>query len=453
MSERTAANKAAAYWAQRRTDLTLMERSTKCTDLDISALEEELTHILELGNLIYPPTLERIGLEPNLSYSERRARLGLRATEYAPTRHEIDFHHRMKELTTNARQAEWKWRIANHAEEYQALGWYPFFITLTVDPNRHDPEQIWKEGRAFRKYIRSLVNIVCKELGHAPAHKTNTPESCYVTYVGVVEHGKSRQHHHGHFLVWMREIPASWKRCPNAPIGNPQARNRRECLQLRPYWKYSLPGLSKALYFRSIGDIWSRLGFCHPLKDGKPVKIGTPRQSGGYVTKYLGKDHKEWRHRVKATRNLGKHKLLKLMQTLPAGTVEALTWRPLLSSQNHLVKMTHTVPLGLLRRTAKQERFFRDFRERSMDLKTLISKATVGFQRMLGSVRAGVRPERMPLPEFYDWVSAHLPATTGYCDKRLIEAHELLRELFPVDRRTPERVSIGGNVSGYTPSV
>ena len=83
---------------------------------------------------------------------------------------------------------------------------------------------------------------------------------------------------------------------------------------MRTFWKWSSPDLSPALYFRTIGDIWEKAyNFVLPLKDGRPMKISIPRVAGHYITKYLSKEHKEWHHRMKATRNLG-------MKTLKAET-------------------------------------------------------------------------------------------------------------------------------------
>lgn len=444
------ANKWQKFFASRRSDIDLIEKSTKYGEAAIDQLRSELSDILESRNLNYPHQLKRMGLEESLSYKQRRITLGLRTTDPNPTQREIDFQHYMKKLAAQGRKGEWQWRIANHAEEYQAKGWYPFFVTLTVDPNNHDPEQLWKEGRAFRKYIRKLVNTVCSELGHPMAHKSNTPESEYVTYVGVLEHGKSRLHHHGHFLIWMREIPDSWKHCPNKGIKNPMARNKRECMPLRKYWPYSLPGLSPALYFRSTGDVWSKHGFAVPLNKGKPVNIGTPRQSGLYVTKYLGKDHREWKHRVKATRNLGTTRLRHKLSTMTDKEVEALTWRPPTSSLNHLVKMTHTVPQGLLRRTAKTEHFYRLYASNLLDLKTLTMPKSESYTRMLKSVRSGARPDRMGLKELFDWVTGHLPEIKEFSNTRFVESHKLLSDLYPVDRVRSKRIQIPGNNIGYT---
>lgn len=443
--ERQLANKHQKYWAHRRTELELLRRSKKYGEATINQLIDELSVILESGKLIYPTLLNSVGLHESDSLKEKKLILGLRDYEPNYTREQLKFMEFQKNAAENGRQSSWKWRIANHSEEYQAKGWYPFFVTLTIDPNNYDGEQVWKEGRALRKYIRKLSNVVTNELGVQPAHKTNTPESEYITYVGVIEHGKSKNHHHAHLLIWMREIPYKWKQCPNRNIQNKQARTRRENKAMRKYWKYSLPGLSPALYFHSIGDVWSKLNFAIPLSKGAPLRIGTARQSGGYLVKYMSKDYKLWKHRTKATRNLGKKGITHKLSTMSDLQIEALTWRPSTSKLNHSLKTIHSVPLALLRQCAKQENYLRKFRLRQLDLKTLTKENFGSFQKMLQSVQRGARPDRMDSQDYYDWVGEHLPDIIGYSDELLTHAHKQLHNAYPPCIVRSKHVSIPAN--------
>jgi hypothetical protein len=446
------ANKAHAFWSQMRTDLRLIGRSKWS---HVKRLEDqlrgELNHLLESGIFSYPHTLISLGITPETSLQEKKLLLGVEdLISSNPSPKDKELEEFMKQGSYQRRQQEWKWRIANAAEEFNDLGWYPFFVTLTVNPNLYDAKQIWTENKPFRKYIRSLVNVVCKCVGDKPAHKNNTPESHYLQYVGMVEHGKSRMHHHAHFLIWMREIPEAWKKCPNRNIADPRRRNQRECKHMRRYWKYSLPGLSPAIYFRSVGDVWQRIGHCLPVdKKGNPINIGTSRQSGGYVTKYMAKDFKEWNHRIKATRNLGMTRLKAHLNSLNSHQVEALTWRPTIYGTYHSMTMIHTCPVGLLRREAKHRLWFVHYHQKCMDSKNCLKRDYGTWQRLRQSVRNGARPDRMHLQEFYDWASEHLPVITGYCEKRLRQVHETLRGIFP--RVIQEnRVSIAGEDFGYT---
>lgn len=456
-----------AFWARMRQDLKMCERSPDIEDYQVDDIRTELSDILDSGFLIYPPTLDSFGIDMESTLEERKKSLGLLTIRSLPTPEEQRFQKFMALKAESGRKSNWQWRISQEAQEKQAAGWYPFFVTLTVDPyhprfkkdhQKHRegvtcPKELWQNGREFRLYIRSLVNIVCKELGHRPAHKTNIPESEYVTYAGIVEHGKSREHHHGHFMLWMREIPNSWKQCPNRFVKNPANRRNNECIQMRNIWQWSLPGLSPVNYYRTIGDVWSRQGFVLPLKDGQPMKITNVCAAGAYITKYLQKEHKEWLHRVKATRNIGLKTLKRVISKLKLKTLLALTWRPKTYTTNHLTTMIHTVPLGLLRSLTKQEHFFRIFKANQLDLKELIQPVSEHYQMMLSSVRSGIRPDRMHSQEFYDWVSRFLPDQKGYSDEKLLAAHEQLREYYPVENKSMFHQSIAGNNYGLAFSI
>lgn len=261
MKIETKIRKTEQHWATMRQNMALLYRA-KCPDSTIDAVRAELIDNLDSLILSYPPTLEALGLNENQSYVERKETLGVRSFKTIMFDEEKKFVESLVEKAHISRRLEWQWRVSQEHEEKQQLGWYPFFITLTVDPKIADPEQIWREGKELRLFIRSLCKEVTDVLGHPEARKKTKrfdyrPESDYITYMGVVEHGKSREHHHGHFMVWMRDIPDSWKQCPNRGLVNPRNRTRNNCKPITTHWKWSADGLSKANYFRSIGDIWS----------------------------------------------------------------------------------------------------------------------------------------------------------------------------------------------------
>jgi hypothetical protein len=450
------ANKHQAFWASIRQTLALCHRSEQVPDYTIDAIESELRDILDSRILIYPPTLKEYGIDENTSFEDKKDLLHVTTPSISITDNEAKFMDSMQEKADKARKHNWRWRIANEASEKQKLGWYPFFVTLTVDPNNWDAEKLWKEGRAFRRYIKKLATISARCVGHPPPHKKTKlwpyrPESDYITYAGVIEHGSSREHHHAHFLIWMREIPDAWKMCPNRYINDPSKADRNECVQMRRYWKYSLPGLSRSNYFRSIGDIWlTKHSFCTPIdkKKGQPMKLAPVDYCGAYVTKYLQKDHKEWAHRMKATRNLGMKKLKKQLLKMKPEIVEALTWRAESSSLNHFLTTIHTLPLGLLRQEAKRIHYLNLYRLNSLTFKDLTENKSRIYTQMLSSVRSGLRPDRMPSKEFYDWVLRFLPVQKEYCEKRLIDAHKLLSEKYPKIFSTKTHISIGANKYG-----
>lgn len=454
------ANKHAKYWAQMRTNLALLERAERIDEKQIARLRAELRDILDLGILSYPPTLKIAGIDPDMSLSEKK--LALDVTPFAF--HNDDEKRFLKDMSYKAdltRKANWSWRIGQEAAEKNEEQWHPFFVTLTVDPKKtgegkkyESPKELWQKGREFRLYIRKLAELVCKELRHPPPRKPPyAPESDYVTYAGVIEHGKSREHHHAHIVVWLRAIPSAWRICPNAGIKNPAARTRNECVPMSALWEWSSNdpktgrSLSPALYFRSIGDVWSiKYEFCLPLKNGKPMKVSVPRTAGAYITKYLSKEHQEWHHRMKATRNLGMGRLKNLLRIADKSVVEALSWRPIKSSTNFSAMQTHSIPSGLLRSEAKRQNYLNRWRLNQLDLTTLLQSNCETFKSMLESVRAGARPDRMASSDFYDWVGQFLPVPNGYSEVRLLAAHTFVGSVFPREKKVVgNHVSIGAN--------
>ena len=456
--EAAIANRAANYWAKMRTNLALAAKSDFVDDITIDHIRAELEDILDSGILSYPPTLEQLDINDEMSLQERKDAFGIRPSVGARTYNEEKFLEDMQHKTDQVRKANWSWRIGQEAQEKQVQGWHPFFVTLTVDPKRADPEKIWREGKEFRKYIRKLADIVCKEVGDPPCRKKPyRPESNYVTYAGVIEHGRSREHHHGHFMIWMREIPSSWKVCPNTTISNPANRVKNECKPMETIWEHSsydpLNGksLSPCQYFRSIGDIWEqKYRFVLPLRNGRAMKVNTPRIAGSYITKYLTKEHKEWHHRMKATRNLGMKTLRKVLKSMSQVHVSCLAMRPEKSSLNLSLMKIHSVPLGLVRSEAKRRKFLLEFRQRQLDLTDLLRNNSLVFTRMLRSVKAGARPDRMSSAEFYDWVGKFLPDQKGYSERSITVSHLLLQEHFPVAPPPVQHTKIGANDIGHS---
>ena len=463
--EQSFANKHQKYWASMRTNLSLINRSEKYSENKIDQLRNELSDILESGILNYPQTLSQAKITPDMALKEKKELLGLRTIPLVRSVEEQKFLDDMAHKAYTTRQANWSWRIGEESEERQKEGWYPFFVTLTIDPllcngkerwvdyrkfpAYDSPKQLWQDGREFRNYIRDLADMVAHQMGHnAPRKKPYKPESDYVRYCGVIEHGKSREHHHGHFLIWLRDIPPSWRTCPNAGIRNPAKRKNRECFPLRTFWQWSLPGLSPALYFRSVGDIWeTKYNHVLPIdrKTGQAITVGTARQTGGYITKYLSKEHKEWKHRMKATRNLGMQRLKHVMKMLDPKIVEALTWRAENANLNTSLMRTHGVPLGMLRLEAKRQNYLIRFRSRQLTLTELLLNNSVVFNRMLTSVKDGARPDRMDSSAFFDWVGNCLPVQRGYCKERLIAAHCEMARYFPPNKHRHKHIKVPAN--------
>lgn len=432
--------KAMSYVSSMRSNLALLRRSKQVPGSIIHAAQAEISSYLAQKVLIYPKSLLMAGLKPDMTFQERKAVLNLATGGSTMTDEEADFARFLESSGRKGRKANWIWRVGSECEDMRDKGWYPFFVTLTVDPARcSDSQQMWKDGVELRRYFQRLARVSAEACGQAGAIRDGVSWSQFVRHVGVIEHGKSRHHHHMHLLIWMRGIPEKWKVCPNRGIADPRSRTINFCRQMSTYWPLALPGLGRALYFRHEGDIWSRLGFAIPVNknDRKPMQVMPARLAGVYVAKYMDKGDKAWLHRVKATRDLGKGRLRNLLHQLNLSTVRALMWRPRQYSTSVLVTTIHCVPQGLLRSMAKQVLFCREWDDGTLDSATLLRPSSDVFFAMRKSVRDGARPRRMSSEAFYEWVTGHLPAPDGYCERRVRSAHLQLKVEFPVCHAQP----------------
>lgn len=448
----TQSNKFQKFTARMRTDLELARKSPRFDYIQVETLESEIRYLLDNRNISYPPALEKKGLNMDTPFQDRKNILENKVYKRTMTENEKKLIKFMEKAQQKSNQVNWRFRIAEEAEQKRKEGWYPFFITITVDPKLIDSENMWKKGRKWQSMVKRLSKIASNEMGHPPFWKKTKkypyrPITDYLTYASVLEHGKSREHHHVHALIWLREIPSKWKICPNRNVYGKYRTNNR-CKELETYWKL---GKSEANYFRSTGDIWEiKHNFILPLKDGKPMQVASTKAAGNYVTKYLQKDHKEWQHRMKTTRNLGMKRLKTLIMSMKNHQVKALTMR----AHNHQLclslSLTHTVPLGLVRRVAKQIHFFNQYRTFRLNTMELMMITTKPYIRMLRSAADGARPDRMPFAEFYDWVTRHLPDQRGYCKETLIESHKILGNYFKREVIRVKPIKLGANNNGYT---
>lgn len=398
--------------------------------------KKAIHYILEYNTLLYPPHFGAIGFPKNQTFSEFKEKLGF--TPSPKIDDVLDLEKYLKERAANARRAEWIWRIGQAAEELQEEGWYPFFITLTVDPMRHNPRDVFDykgQGKSpWQQFLHKLTLLVCKQLGHRPYHKTNEPRDRYVKYVAHIEHGQSREHHHLHGIVWLREIPPYWKVCPNRDVGNPTKRVRDRCPAMESLWPYSLPGLSPCKYFRSVNDVWSKLGFCVPYdaKKQRVLRINSPRKAGLYVGKYISKGNNlEWQHRVKATRNLGTIAIRRFCENRRVETLEPLLWRPQTFNQSLGLRAIHSCPTALVRKEAQRMLFFRGYQSKTLTLADVTPEPSVIWLMLVQKEQSGQSIRRMPSPQLFDLIVQHLPEQKGFCEKRFFRAHKKLANVSP----------------------
>jgi hypothetical protein len=406
----------------------------------------EYTQLLADGILIYPPTLRRFGLTEKMSFIEKKQVFMPDAMPKGLTDREAEFVSMLSDCQAKTRRQNWIWRIGQETEYMAQRGWYGFFVTLTVDPSRiADPEAMWREGRELRKYLRRIARVSCAAGGQPNAIKEGQSIRNWVRHVGVIEHGKSGNHHHFHGLIWMRHIPDRWKVCPNRFVKDPRRRVFDECKEFRTFWPNSLPGIGRAKFLRHHGDPWSALGFAVPVnRKGVALRINRAEAAGNYIGKYLDKEKKAWTHRVKAVRGCGLNILRDRLLTLTARQLTALTWRPRNHDLSISLRTIHTVPTGLLRSMAKTERFVSKWASNTLKVLEEMSEPFEGFNAMLKSVRDGAVPKRMLSRQFYDWVTDHLPVPEGYCEKRLLNAHKALGLDFPVRKMNVETKKLGG---------
>ena len=377
----------------------------------------------------FPKVLKQLGFSPDSTYADKKAALAIQTKEVSHP-NQIKFIQHLAAGAEKSRQHNWAWRIQQEEERLYHRGWYPFFITLTLDPTLVDRDEFWRGSNHFKNYIRSIARTAARACGHPPPHKKGParpftcPDSEYVRYAASLEHGKSREHHHIHILLWMRNIPEAWKIDPNLGVSDANA-TYTQCWPLKAYWKY---GFSQPCYFRTKNDLWTGLGFKMPVTIEGLKPVG---KAGWYLTKYMQKGLKEWKHRMRATRGLGLTKLRDLLYHLPPETTEALSWRPQSSALNHSLSLTHSVPNGLLRSEAKRMTFFNQYLSGQLDLRRQMTPNYAPFIAMLRSVQNGARPDRMPSQQFYDFLTQHLPVQSGYCEKRLTEATVEISHRFP----------------------
>jgi hypothetical protein len=416
----------AANFAKIRTDLAMLDRSSTINDDERHAIKTDIWSDLaelfegDLGpsNIIYPPpSLDRIGVTADMSYDQKKALFGLNDRCSKGTSAERRFQRYLQDNAAASLSQNWIWRLGEAAEELKE--WYPFFVTLTVDPKRYDSEALWKDGTAWRNYVRQLAVVAMKASGLSRSEIKKTSNRDYLQYMATIEHGKSGHHNHCHAIVFLKNIPDTWKRDPN---GHRQRAVNRRCPPLETYWPYCDPQQRPALYFWFLGCKWQKLGHKIPLlKNGEGLKLLPATCAGAYCAKYMAKEKKQWFHRVKATHKLGLSRITKHLSTMALEHLEMLARRPPTYELNLIRQKILTVPSGLLKSLTKIEIYKRTYR--NMSLKELIEVRPSAYGAMLKSVNNGLKPWRMASKELYDWLLSVLPPEkTAFCEETFFDS-------------------------------
>lgn len=357
-----------------------------------------------------------------------------------------------REGADNRRKTVWTWRIAEEAEQRRKMGWYPFFVTLTLDPKRvlHTME-FWKEGKQLYLYIRKIAGIVAKVMGHkGPKSKYFAGIENYVVWQGHLEHGKSREHHHMHVMLWLRDVPSHWKIDPNAGITDKRKRNRTRCLELESLWKWQMQGIGHAKYWRSTDDVWKKHGFCTPVemdKEGNavPMKIRGIRAAGAYMVKYMTKDEREWNHRVRGTRKLGTARIEKFVKGADDWIIDQLAERPPQFDTSFAAQLKTSIPLFWVRQLVKDEQWHRQAKTGRKTLESHMADNNEIHANLIGKVYEGVRIERLTSEEKYELITECMPPPSAIYDaERYLAAVDELAKVIPADVRSVQRTSLGG---------
>ena len=220
----------------------------------------------------------------------------------------------------SSRVSGWNFRSRMECDEKLEKGWYPFFVTLTCNPKKKDPEYLLKHTNEFYKWKKNLYRMVLRADGYTNADirdNVDLPKmhEC-LSCMRVVEHGTDNNHHL-HVLLYLKNVPTKWKQCPNKAREN--FPNYKECFGMKKYWKWGFT-TARHMFVQSNEaiDPWrGKHDFILPVeKNGKRVKKYTPKGIGNYLTKYMTKEAKKWRHRIHATKDYGlcllKRELMKL---------------------------------------------------------------------------------------------------------------------------------------------
>ena len=133
----------------------------------------------------------------------------------------------------------------------------------------------------------------------------------------VVAEGNSKVREHYHAMLWFDDrLPQVYRSDPN----NGRPGSRREIDMFKNHWQY---GISAPIAFRvAAGDAWDQCGHVWPYvgNSSPPVLLGTVNpypHSGGYLCKYLTKDHATPGRAMWVSRGLGCHLLRDMVAACP----------------------------------------------------------------------------------------------------------------------------------------
>ena len=353
------------------------------------------------------------GLGPEIPYQNKKLELGLLKKrdfrkEESPEEKKAKGY--LQQGAQMNRANNWQWRLQVAIKQAIQAGWYPLFGTYTVDPKRLpegclDRDSLWRETPAWDRFVKKFKTEIAEacNLGRRPANWP--PGHTFMQYFAVLEHGKSSEHPHVH-VVWLcRDIPKLWKRDPNT---NCPTNTNTDIVPASALWKWGIQRRTMGLFI--VGSPFVKkhqLDWEIPIKpDGTPTKVGDAGAVAAYVAKYLTKhgDTKKWNHRVKATKNIGLHKILETLENQKSNSLLlALACRPPTYQTWMRIQAATSCPLSLLRQKSqkvllKRLHTTKTRRAASFLQKHLTKTPPEFFTNLMLTVKDGVKPWKM-LPE------------------------------------------------------
>lgn len=314
-----------------------------------------------------------------------------------------------------SRARDWRYRVTVESEEMARLGWFPLFVTLTVDQKRYVPSEVMESGawNDFKQRLFEKVRIA----GGAPR---KTPVAQYARYFAVIENGHSGWHHHLHAVIWVRFLPSD--------IADPTIGGlKKRYVDIRPFsslWEFGFAEV-KAIW-QTGACPWRKIGWVTPTPKGRPQKVSAPGATGAYICKYLDKqkDGENWHYRTRTTRNLGMQEIQRTLNSLTVGQLILTQFKPGYDQVlSHSI--SHRMPMALLRQHSRRELILRSrtsLRLRSLLATHSIRQVQMPFLLMQSSVQDGAKPWLMVSRQRYEWLLSCVdPKQTGHCEK-----HEVL---------------------------
>ena len=336
------------------------------------------------------------------------------------------FHEGLRSGQKSMRQAVWAFRASEAAVQLRDR--FGLFITLTRDARQYpDGEALFRSQRGVGSPWARWMQWLYRQ--GAEAH------------IAAIEHGKN-SNHHAHVMCWFRALPSAWKVDP-WEVPHPEFPGSIK-LACGPWHAPA----SVAYPIRFPGDRWGRIGFRWPWDPltGSPRPVLPPEAVGAYVVKYLSKEERQWKHRMRATRNLGYRRLDRALSRLTAESLVALCSTQPRSRLAGIRSISTPPPASLIRERALRllsEAGPETFSE--IERKRFVKRSHSSFRDLTDSIRKGSAPWRMTPRQRRDWLSQvkHdpvVPVSSEETDAAWIEFTEDWQKIVNPDIRM-QRVS------------